>query len=177
MSIGKQSFKFKLDTRTIVILGLLTAIQVVLSRFLSFSVWNMRIGFGFVPIVMAAMMFGPIPAAIVAGLSDVLGATLFPVGAFFPGFTLTAVLVGIIFGLFLREKQSMGRIVAAVGLTQLICSLLINTYWISLLYGAPYITLIPPRLIQTAILVPVEVVVILVLAKAVKRIPLQRTLA
>ncbi len=177
MSIGKQRFSFKLDTRTIVILGLLTALQIVLSRLLSFSVWNMRIGFGFVPIVVAAMMLGPIPAAIVAGLSDVIGALLFPVGAFFPGFTLTAVLTGAIFGLFLQEKQSPIRVVSSVALTQLICSLLINTYWISILYGAPYVSLFAPRLIQTAILVPLEIVVIAALAKAMKHISVRKAIA
>lgn len=177
MSIGKPRFQFKLDTRTIVILGLLIAIQIVLSRFLSFSVWNMKIGFGFVPIVIAAMVLGPIPAAIVGGVSDFLGAILFPIGPYFPGFTLTAILTGVIFGLFLQEKQTPIRVVSSVALTQLVCSLLINTYWISILYGAPYITLIPPRLIQTAILVLLETVVIMVLAKAMKNISLRKALA
>ena len=177
MSIGTQRFKFKLDTRTIVILGLLIAIQIILSRFLSFSVWNMKIGFGFVPIVVAAMILGPVPAALVGGVSDFLGAILFPVGAYFPGFTLTAVLTGAIFGLFLQEKQTPIRVVFSVALTQLICSQLINTYWISILYGAPYASLFAPRLIQTAVLVPLEIVVIIALAKAMKNSSLRKALA
>jgi len=175
MSMSKI-FNTKFDTRTIVILGLLAAIQIVLSRFLSFSVWNMKIGFGFVPVVIAAMMFGPLQAAIVGGVSDFLGAILFPIGPYFPGFTLTACLTAILFGLFLRERQTLVRVAGAVVLTQLICSLLINTYWISLVYGAPFISLIPPRLIQTAILVPVQIATTMVLAKALKSIPMKRAI-
>lgn len=177
MSIRSKYFKVTFDTKTIVILGLLTAIQIVLSRFLSFSVWNMKIGFGFAPIAIAAILLGPIPAAIVGGLSDFLGAILFPIGPYFPGFTLTAALTGLIFGLFLWERQSLVRIVAAVGLTQLIFSLLINTYWISLVFGAPYVALFPPRLIQTGILIALEILVIVALSRAVRRFPAKRALA
>ena len=177
MSNHSKYFKVTFDTKTIVILGLMTALQIVLSRFLSFSVWNMKIGFGFAPIVIAAMLLGPIPAAIVGGLSDFLGAILFPIGTYFPGFTLTATLTGLVFGLLLWERQSLVRIVTAVGITQLILSLLVNTYWISLLYGTPYVTLFPVRLIQTGILVALEILVIVALSKAVRQLSAGRALA
>ena len=58
----------KFNTRTLTSLALLTALEIVLSRFLSINAWNIKIGFSFVPIVVAALLFGPLEAGIVAAL-------------------------------------------------------------------------------------------------------------
>jgi ECF transporter S component (folate family) len=158
----------KFNTRTVVYLGVLTALEIILSRFLSFSVWNMKIGFSFVPIVLAAILFGPVSAAIVGGLGDFLGAVLFPIGPYFPGFTLTAVLTGLVFGLFLHKEQNTLRVISAVVIQQLLLSLLMNTYWLSVLYTSPFLPLLSTRLVQCAILGPVQIVTILLLLQPVK---------
>ena len=62
----------KFTTKTIVSLSVLVALQIVLTRFCSFSAWNVRIGFGFVALVIAAVVHGPVAAALVGGLGDVL---------------------------------------------------------------------------------------------------------
>ena len=154
------------NIRMLSALAVLTALEIVLSRFLSFSVWNMKIGFSFVPVVVAAMLFGPVPAGIVAALGDFLGAILFPIGPYFPGFTVTAFLTGVIFGLFLYHNQSVARIFAAVGINQLVLSYLLNSYWISVLYDAPYLPLLGTRVLQCAILIPVQIVMISLLRSA-----------
>jgi len=169
MSTNAKKGKGKLDTRTIAILSVLTAIEIILSRFLSFSVWNMKIGLSFIPVVLAAMMFGPVQAGIVGALGDFVGAILFPIGTYFPGFTLTAFLTGLVFGLFLHKKQTLLRMTAAVGVNQLILSLLMNTLWISILYGSPFVGLLPTRAIQTLVLIPVQMVVILALSKTLEK--------
>lgn len=155
----------KLDSRTVSLMGVLIAVEIVLSRFASISAWNIRIGFGFVPIVIAAMVYGPIKAGIVGVISDFLGAILFPIGAYFPGFTLTALCAGIIYGILLYKKENLLRIVVAVCINQLILSLLLNTFWISVLYGAAYGPLFITRIMQCAILIPVQIVVINAISK------------
>ena len=37
--------------------------EIVLSRFLSLSAWNVKIGFSFVPIALAAILYGPMAGA------------------------------------------------------------------------------------------------------------------
>ena len=155
----------KFSTRTLTTMALLTALEIVLSRFLSISAWNTKIGFAFVPVALAAMLLGPVYAGIVGALADFVGAILFPVGAYFPGFTLTAFLMGACYGLFLYKKQSFPRILGAVALHQLALSLLLNTLWISILYGSPFYPLLLSRLPQCAILGAVQLVVIPLLAK------------
>ena len=97
-------------THRIVLMAMLAAIQIVLSRWLSINLWNLDIGFAFVPIAMAGMLLGPVGAALTGAVADIIGATLFPSGAFFPGFTLTAFITAFGYGFFLQKKQSMTNI-------------------------------------------------------------------
>ena len=160
----------RFSIKNLTLASLLIALEVVLSRFLSISAWNTKIGFAFVPVVLAALLLGPLWAGIVGALADFLGALLFPIGAYFPGFTLTAFLMGLCYGLFLYKKQSIGRIAAAVAVHQLLLSLLLNTLWISLLYGSPYAPLLLSRLPQCAILAAVQLAVIPLLVKLLPRL-------
>ena len=171
MSEHESVFHVRFNTKTVVLMGLLTALEIVLSRFLSFSVWNMKIGLSFLPVAAAAILLGPVQAGLVGGLADLIGALLFPIGAYFPGFTLTAFLMGFVFGIFLRQRQTFVRILCAVGINQLVFSLLLNTFWISLFYGAPFIGLLPARALQTLILVPVQLFTLLALSKALLHLP------
>ena len=161
--------KFKFSTRTIVYLAVLVALEIVLNRFLSINTPVVKIGFAFVPIAVAGMLFGPIPAAIVAALADLLGAILFPTGTIFLGITLTAFLKGISWGLFLYKKQSVLNIVLAVLVDQIVLSYFLNSFWLSILMGTPYASLLATRIVQTAILIPVELVVVFAISKALGR--------
>ena len=151
-------------------MALLTALDIVLSRFLSLSTLNTKIGFAFVPVAFAALLLGPVEAGIVGALSDFLGALLFPVGPYFPGFTLTAFLMGLVYGLCLHKKQSLSRLLLAVALHQLVLSLGLNTLWISLLYGSPYSALLLTRLPQTALLAGVQLALLPLLARLALRV-------
>ena len=162
-------FHLKFTTRTITTLALLTAMEIVLSRFLSISAWNIKIGFSFVPIVVAAMLYGPLGAGIVGALGDFIGAILFPIGAYFPGFTLTAFLTGFVFGAFLYRKQDWLHSIMAVAVNQFVLSLLLNTLWISILYSSPFGPLLVTRIPQCLILTAVQLVFIQLIAKALPR--------
>lgn len=140
--------------------GLLVALEVVLTRFLSINTLSIRIGFGFLPMALAGMLYGPLWGAVTGGLADFLGAILFPTGPYFPGFTLTAMLMGACFGYFLHRNASLGRTVAAVAINRIPLSLGLNTLWISVLYGKAFWALVPGRLFQEIVLMPVQIVTI-----------------
>ena len=158
------------NTRMLAILGVLLALDIVLTRFLSIAAWNIRIGLGFVPVVLAAMLFGPLPAAIMAALADFLGAILFPTGPYFPGFTLTAFLTGLTFGLLIYKKPGLRNTVLAVVIVQFILGLLLNTLWISILYSSPFAPLLATRAVQSAFLSVVQIVTIQALAQLSARV-------
>jgi hypothetical protein len=55
----------------------------------------------------------------------------------------------------------------AVLVNNLIISLLISTYWLHLLYGSPYLGLIPARLGQNCIMIVLEFVVLRLIQKPI----------
>ena len=161
--------KQKFSTRTLTTLAMLIAIEVILSRFLSVNAWNIKIGFGFIPVVIAAVLYGPLAGGIVGALSDFIGALLFPIGTYFPGFTLSSFLMGVVFGLFLSKKQSWLQGLAAVGINQFILGLFLNTFWISVLYGSPYVPLLATRVFQCILLTVVQPICIQLMVPILNR--------
>lgn len=160
----------KINTRMLVTLGLLVALHIILSRFLSFNAWNMKIGLTFIATFAGAYLYGPLAGAIVGGLGDFLGAILFPIGAYFPGFTLNCALTGVVFGLLLYKKQSPLRVVIAAIIDQVGISMWITPLWISILYGSPYWPLIVSRLLQIGVMLVAEIVVLMVMIKVMDRV-------
>ncbi len=79
-------------TKKIVLAGILLALLLVLSRFLSIKTPILVISFSFVPIMMSAILLGPKYSTLIAALGDLIGALLFPFGAYFPGYTLSQAL-------------------------------------------------------------------------------------
>ena len=157
----------------LVCLALLTATQIVIARILVIPLSeSLRISFSFIPVVIAARSFGVIGAVTVYGLGDFIGAVAFPTtGAYFPGFTLTAVVSGLIYGLYLGKKTSKLRIVLSVVLSQLLCTVLMNSYWISSLYGAPFGATALSRLGQAAVMGTVQIIfMVLCLERICERI-------
>lgn len=154
-------------THRIVLMAMLAAMQIVLSRCLSINLWNLRIGFAFVPIAMAGMLLGPMSAGLTGVVADIIGATLLSSAAFFPGFTLTAFITAFGYGFFLQTKQDMPHIVAAVLFSEIVGTILLNTLWISIMYGTPFIAVMIPRLGQAVGMGIVKIIVIRLLAKYV----------
>lgn len=141
-----------------VMMGLLVAMEIILSRLLAIRTPIVTIGLGFIPVSIAAILFGPLRGGIVGAAGDFIGALLFPIGAYFPGFTVTAFCIGFIFGLFLRERPlRFHRVLIAVLLVNLICSLTIDTYWLYLITGKGVLALLPARLAKCAFMIPVQV--------------------
>lgn len=152
----------------LVLMALLVAVEVVLTRFLSIRTPIVTIGFGFIPVCLAAMMFGPARAGVVGGMADFLGAMLFPIGAYFPGFTVTALLAGVVYGLLLRKRPlKLIHIVLAVVLVQVVLQLGLSTFWLHMITGKGVIALLPARLIKCAFMIPIEIVALQVINKSV----------
>ena len=127
----------KLPVRTLVECALLIAVEVVLNRFASFQVLGLKIGLSFIPMALCAMLFGPWWAAACYAISDVIGAVLFPFGAYFPGFTLTCALMGLCYGIFLYNREKLRffpDILPPSIINPCVLGLLLNTLWMTLLY-------------------------------------------
>ena len=121
----------------------------------------MKIGFNFLPIALIAMMYGPLYAGLGAATADLLGAVLFPIAAYFPGFTLTAFLTGSAFGLFLHNhERNLIRIGMAVLMVTVVLNLGLDTLWLQMITGNGYLALFPTRILKCVIMAPVQFVCI-----------------
>ncbi len=134
--------------RLLLLTAFFLALDIVLVRLLSLNLWNLKLNLGFLAVAGAAYFCGTLPAVFVAAAGDFLGAILFPVGVYFPGFTITAALSGLVFGLLIHEKTNIWGIGVLVLVDQFFLSLIINTALISQLYSVPFLSLLPLRLLQ-----------------------------
>ena len=163
--------KKKIPVRILSYTAMLIALEVVLNRFCSINTMGLKIGFSFVPVVAAACLFGPWCAAVVYGMGDFIGAILFPIGQYHPGFTLCAAAMGFVWGLFLRRKtQSKAGMIVDVALpsliNNLIFGLLINTCWVAMLYSKnTYWGWFAYRLPEYAVLIPMQILITPVIVK------------
>ena len=143
-------------------IALLIAVSVVLSRFLSVATPIMKIGFAFLPLAIVGIMYGPFWGALAAGLADFIGAILFPIGPYFPGYTLTASLMGFTYGLFLQNAgaKNIVKILSAAVIVNLGFHLCLNTVWIQMFTGKAYLALLPTRFMSNMLMVPIHTITI-----------------
>ena len=150
-----------IKTKDLVMLALLIGLNIVLSRLVPLiNVWNMKISLTFVTLLIAGYLYGPLGGALVGGVGDLIGSLLFPIGAYNPLFTLTAVISGLIFGIFLYNNTKLINTVLACVINQIGCSLLLNTWFISIVYNASFKALLSTRVIQAAVMLVIEFIVI-----------------
>lgn len=120
-----------------------------------------RIGFGFLPLALTSILYGPWVGGITAAIADLIGFALFPTGTYFPGFTLTAFLTGFTYGLLFHNKpKSQKRVLLSVLIVCIFLNLGLDTLWLSILIGKGYVVLLPTRIIKTLIMIPVQFIII-----------------
>lgn len=150
-------------TYAVVVSGLLTALSIVLTRvfaanFPVFGVPAARLSIGFVPVMLAGMLCGPLWGMAVGGVADALGFLLFPSGVYFPPITLTSMLAGLLPALVMRYAGKAPEwLKALLGVTavQVVCSMLLQTYWLSLLYVRAFGLLFYPRALVASATIPI----------------------
>ena len=149
--------------RLLAVAALFLALCVAISSFFIPLVNNLRVYFTFVPKALCAAVCGPV-AALVFGLADdLLGVMIHPSGAFFFGYTVSAMLGMVIYALGLfRRKITILRL----ALTKLAVNLLVNVglgaLWSSMIYGKAYLFYAGSSLVKNLILWPAEVILLAV---------------
>ena len=102
------------DIRVLTSAGLLSAIAIVLGFFKIPLTQIIEIRFMVLPVAAAGWLFGPVVGGLVGIVADVGGYLIKPTGPFFPGFTITSMLSGVIFGCVLyRRRPTLLRIFTA----------------------------------------------------------------
>ena len=89
------------------------------------------------------------------------------------GFTLTALLTGLIFGLLLyRKPVTVPRVLLASAVVCIALNLLLDTLWLDIMYGNSFIALLPARAVKCVINIPIYTLLIRILwGNALSKIP------
>ncbi len=153
-------------TKKLVIMGILTALSVVLTRLLSFYITGaVRVGFGEIPIIIAGIWLGPIYGGAVGGLSDFVGANLLSGLGFYPPIIVGPILIGSIAGIMsmvlkVKQRCRLWKIAMLVAVTLIVASVFYTTFAIQMLMGGDYFVLMLSRLPAIAISIVGSVIAI-----------------
>lgn len=158
--------------KKVILSGILLSLLIVLNRFISIKTPLLIISFSFVPIMMAAIWLGPKYSTLIAALGDLIGAILFPFGTYFPGFTVSAGLVGLIYGIFLYRKSEevsskkfLVKLIISNLLVLGVVEIFVVSIWLNILYGKAYLVVVSSRVLAQAIMFPIRIITIFFLEK------------
>lgn len=162
--------------KKIILTSVLLALLIILSRFLSIKTPIMKISFGFVPTMLCAIWLGPKWTILLNVLGDIIGATLFPTGPYFIGYTISTGIAGLIYGSLLYKKDDeqyegkslIIRSVISVVLVTIIVNMGLNTLWTSITAGKAFKVLFMTRIVKQIIMVPVHIIIFLFIEKVLR---------
>ena len=141
---------------------LIDSIRIVVSNLLEIS-------FSFLTLAACAMQYGPVLGMIAGAITDILGHFLRPSGAFFPGFTLNAILSGFLYGCFFYKKEiTWKRVILCRFVIMIVINLILTSTWLHMMYGSALLSSI--RLIKNIILFPVDSILLYIVLKTIKKI-------
>ncbi len=157
--------------RNVVFCGMMAAIAVILSYVATIRIGQyIRIGFSGLPNQVVDYLFGPAIGAIFGAALDVIKWILQPSGDFFPGFTISAALGGIIYGFaFYKKSVSVQRVLIAQLIVKVFVNIGLNSLWLKMLYDQAILALLPGRVLSNAIMLPIDTFITYAMLKAVDR--------
>ena len=162
--------KNDLNTRTMVFMAVLAAMNIVLTRLLVIDLGFARITLGSVCTILGGLWFGPVAGALCGLVSDILGCFLKGY-AVNPLITIAAMTWGVVPAAFrIMNKGSKTRLTVLISsgivLASALSTLLFTTTGLVLLNGYDLYAILPSRLIQWAVMTPVYCVVTLAVYKS-----------
>lgn len=161
------------STYSLTVCALLTAMSVVLARVLTLiPAETTRISLEALPIVLAGLLCGPIPGALVGFAADLIGCLFSPFG-YNPIFCLPPILYGLLAGLVRRyvlEKSTLPRTALAFFPAALLGSVLWQSMALALVYGgdakqAFFLTKLVSRGIQFVLTASVDTLIVWLLLR------------
>lgn len=151
----------KISVNILTQVAVLLAMEVVLSRFFSIATPVTKFSFAFVPLAVCGALFGPIYGGVMGALADLLGAILFPIGPYFPGYTLNNALHGVALGMALQEgRRKWWQLVLAMVFNHVAVGIFLSALWGSMLTGNPYWAVVTARAFQAVVMAPVQFIII-----------------
>lgn len=165
----KSSFNELKNLKSISICALFMALSIILGS-LSFQITpTIKVGLAFICNSMIGLMFGPITGAVFGGVSDILKYIVAPTGVFFPGFTISAILGGFIYGIGMYKKPvSILRCAITKLVVIVIVNIVLNSIWLRIMYHTPIEYLLTTRIVKELIMYPIETALFIIAVNSLK---------
>ncbi len=146
------------NVKKMVLASLFIAIEIITTRFLSIQTPINRISLDFIPLALSAIILGPYTAGVVAAIADIFGMMIFSRGAaYFPGFTLSAFVSGVLYGVILYKKKiTIKRCFLAVLTVIISTSIVLNTIWLVIITNKAAFAILSARVVKDLIMLPIQ---------------------
>ena len=156
---------------TLVMTALLIALGIVLGELFGLQLTqNMKIGVSFVATQLTATLFGPVVGGIMGGVTDILKFIMKPTGSFSILWTLNAIVGPIIYGIMLYKKKfTLWRVLLSKTVVAIVVNIGMSCTWSAILYGNAFWALIPGKVLQQIIQVPVQSIIFYLFVKALQK--------
>lgn len=156
------------STRSWVIMALMTAISIILSRFFSIQTDILRISLGYIPIILTGILLGPVQGAVVGLVADFFGTMLFSSSAWFPPLALTPLFIGLWSGVMGRFilKNNFWLTIIVVFTGNIVGRIIISSICLSYLQGTGLMATLAIRIPLGIIMTVIDSVVIHLLLKS-----------
>ena len=124
---------------------------------------NLHVFFDYTPKALCAMICGPVAALGVGFVMDILGFLARPMGAFFPGYTVTTMVTMLIYALgFYGKKITIPRVAITKLAVNVICNIGLNSLWNSMLTGKAFVVFLAGSATKNLLLWPIETAVMVI---------------
>ena len=152
------------NTRKYIFMGLMIALEIVLTRFIQIPItllpgFEDKVSLGFLPVALSGALFGIGGGAAVGALGDFIRAIILPQGgAINPLYTINATARGAVYGAVLKNVSILRAIIASALI--MVLNIFLLGFFISISYGSSYgavlltriPTSIPNFIVQSALL-------------------------
>ena len=148
------------NVRVLAFAGLICAMAVVLESIPIFLLGpSLKIYFSFLAVSLGCMCYGPLVGMMAGAVIDTVGFLISSFGEpYFPGFLITAILSGLLYGMLLyRRKPTVWRIILLRLIINYGSNVLLGSVWKAMLYGKGYLYYVSTGLVKNTVLLPLEV--------------------
>lgn len=154
------------NVRMLTLAGIITAASIVLESFPIYLLGtSLKIYFSFLVISLGCYVYGPAVGILVGFANDTLGFLISSFGEpYFPGYLITAMLSGLIYGTLLyRQRITVLRLVVVRLVINYGSNVLLGSVWKAMLYGKGYYYYFTTGLIKNTTMLPIEVLLMVLM--------------
>ena len=154
------------NVRMLTLAGIITAASIVLESFPIYLLGtSLKIYFSFLVISLGCYVYGPAVGILVGFANDTLGFLISSFGEpYFPGYLITAMLSGLIYGALLyRQRITVLRLVVVRLVINYGSNVLLGSVWKAMLYGKGYYYYFTTGLVKNTTMLPIEVLLMVLM--------------